>query len=251
MGTQVTPNPTEPKNSSSVAESLCAESVHSTLMKIFRPKSSEKPTSSFNPSGIAGKISHGQKKSLKLSRNQPGSVATPKVKDIKPVTVTFLYPDVYNLPKEKDKKKLRDEGRMSFCSFSKEDSADIVNQKISEAIPCLKDKKITFLQVTKNGDLFKVTNTDVDGNAVLSLIGTGGLYVTTIPANVKKVSSVQPLPCVLEKPKLAEHVHNSTPVVEVLVHPRQCGPPHLLVANKQQRFPSQGQFVAHDTIHEY
>ena len=67
--------------------------------------------------------------------------------------------------------------------------------------------------------------------------------MTTIPANVKKVSSVQPLPCVPEKPKPAEHVHNSIPVVEVLVHPRQCGPPHLLVANKQQRFLSQGRSV--------
>ena len=61
----------ETPSTSSIAESLSDASVHSTLMKIFKTKSSTSASQEapkFNPSAIPGKLVHSQKKSLKLSR---------------------------------------------------------------------------------------------------------------------------------------------------------------------------------------
>ena len=50
------------------------------------------------------------------------------------------------------------------------------------------------MQVTKTGDLFGVDSGNlIDGEHVLSLTGTGGLYITT-PESGTKEGSVQPLP---------------------------------------------------------
>ena len=131
--------------SSDVASTLSDTSVHSTLMKLFKPKMD---TTNFNPSSIANKVHHGHKKSLKLARKQD----PPKTRGLKPITVVLLSPETYTVPK--DKKKLREESRMCCCSFSTDDSVIVVNEKIISAFPHLKDD-IIYLQTTKSGDLFK------------------------------------------------------------------------------------------------
>ena len=59
----VSPGDNKPK-ASDIASTLSDKSVHSTLMKLFKPKMD---TTGFNPPAIASKVSHGQKKSLKLA----------------------------------------------------------------------------------------------------------------------------------------------------------------------------------------
>ena len=98
-------------NTSNIASSLCDKtSVHSSLMKLFKPVSE-----GFNPSSVASSISHGHKRSLKLSRargkESTDTVKTTQRKETKPITVILLSDNVYVVPK--DKKKLREEQRMN------------------------------------------------------------------------------------------------------------------------------------------
>ena len=89
----VSPGDSKPK-ASDIASTLSDKSVHSTLMKLFKPKMD---TTGFNPSAIASKISQGQKKSLKLARKRD----TPQTKGLKPITVVLLSPETYTVPKDK------------------------------------------------------------------------------------------------------------------------------------------------------
>ena len=50
---------------SDIASTLSDKSVHSTLMRLFKPKMD---TTGFNPSAVASKTSHVQNKLLKLGR---------------------------------------------------------------------------------------------------------------------------------------------------------------------------------------
>ena len=132
-------------------------------MKLFKPVSE-----GFNPSSVAGSISHGYKKSLKLSRakGSTDTVKTTQMKETKPVTVILLSNNVFVVPK--DKKKLREEQRMNCCDCSIDDTAIEVKNKIVTAFLILADKDITFLQATNSGDLFKV-KAQVTGKSIFNL----------------------------------------------------------------------------------
>ena len=70
---------------------------------------------------------------------------------------------------------------MCCCSFSQDDSVNMVNEKIVNAFPRLKGD-IIYLQTTKSGDLFKADADECDGETVLNLAGSGCLYITTTQA---------------------------------------------------------------------
>ena len=142
----------ETGETAAVAESLSDTlSIHSTLMKIFCPKSVEtapksvETASRFNPSFVSQQLKTVKKNTRKTSAVTPKSKVSPvglSGKSDKPVTVTLINSDdVYTLPKEKEKKQLRKERKMGFCTFSESDSSDEVQKKIREAIPCCKAKK--------------------------------------------------------------------------------------------------------------
>lgn len=135
-----------------MAESLShSSSIHSTLMKIFRPKPNDAAESStnFNPSFTSHQVQ--QKKLIKRSARKPCTITPPAVKSTKvsqcalptshkldkPVTITLVSPNTYTLPKVKEKKQLRKECKMGCCTFSESDSSEQVKKKIYEAFPLL------------------------------------------------------------------------------------------------------------------
>ena len=61
----------------------------------------------------------------------------------------------------------------------------------------LKDNDV-FLQATKNGDLFKVDKDLMDGADILSLAGTGGVYIAASSSATKEASVqlVEPFPMI-------------------------------------------------------
>lgn len=88
------------------------------------------------------------------------------------------------MPKEKEKKQLRDKGHVNCCYLSKEDTIDEVRLKLVKAFPVLKNEMVAFMQATRS-DLFicekDVINTGAD---VLSLTASSGLYITTLAAQL-------------------------------------------------------------------
>ena len=215
----------EKPSCSAVAESLSHGATHSKLMEVFRRSApttglsqthitgSTSQTSTFSPSALPSKVLHGQKKSLKLARKSTSVI----VRECKPITVTLLPSNTYSVPKEKEKKQLRDKGHVNCCYLSKEDTIDEVRLKLVKAFPALKNEMVAFMQATRSGDLFicekDVINTGAD---VLGLTASSGLYITTLAAQ--------------QSTREAASTQLSSSVVQVIVRPRQGHTPRLVVS---------------------
>ncbi len=91
----------------------------------------------------------------------------------------------------RDKNKLRSEKKLSYCSFTPEDTEDAVKNKIQSAFP--KIAKLVFLQATGDVISCSLENKDFDfsanGETVLMIVGAGSMYVTIRQQAITKSSS--------------------------------------------------------------
>ena len=177
------------------------ESVHSTLMKLFRPGTD------FNPSSVPAKASKGHNKSLKLARK--GSNTTKA--DIKTITVINVSSNSLSIPTNKEKLKLRSERKMSFIDLSPDNQHEDIVRNIRKAFSKDDSEMIVFLQATQSGDLFESKMDSFDGESVLKLVKGGCLYFQfrSSVSPVQKSGTVDPG---ATKPK------NSGPI-QVIVRP--------------------------------
>ena len=208
---------------SSVANSLSHTEIHKNLMEIFRQKSPLSTAAPFDPSAVPTKAVHGQKKSLKLARSSSGKGQM----TLKSITVTLLPPHTYTVPKEREKRRLRDEGRVTCCVISKEEKVETLVLKLRNSFSqLLKGEQFVFLRTTKSGDLFPVDEEMVDVDAVLNLAGSSGLFISTLtPATVS--TPTQQVKSQLTPNSLPE---SSCTPVQVLVQPCKGSMPKLIVA---------------------
>lgn len=202
---------------SSIASKLCNESsIHSTLSKLFKPSKQGKTKGK----GKLGSTIVMKKDDGKAKKSEKEVVATThapaKPAKIKTVTIVLLSPDCCtSIPK--DRKKLRTEKRLNFCTFSSDDSVSEVNTKIKAAFPpeLMDGQSLVYLKATQTGDLFDIasgkSNADQfmgDGKTILDLAGCGSLYMTTQPI-VKRRMSTDPVTVIVQP------IINQQPVVRV------------------------------------
>ena len=152
-------------------------SVHTTLMKLFRPKSN--PTE-FNPSATPATAT---RKSLKLPRKLKSQADTTKQKATKTVSIVSVAPGTISIPK--DKMKLRNEGRLKFIDLSNNDAPEEVSINIHKVFS-MSSEKLLYLQATQSGDLFEASAQVYNGEAVLKLVKNGCLYVRFVPLVTKQ-----------------------------------------------------------------
>ena len=104
---------------------------------------------------------------------------------LKSITVTLLPPHIYTVPKEREKRRLRDEGHVTCCVISKEEKVETLVLKLRNSFSqLLKGEQFVFLRTTKSG-VFPVDEEMADVDAVLNLAGSSGLFISTLtPATV-------------------------------------------------------------------
>lgn len=104
----------------------------------------------------------------------------------KQVTVVLMKDIPSSIPKGAAREQLKKKGQVKDIAFQRHLDEDEVKELLSENFEALKDAEVQYLQSHKNNSLSIAKVQNLDGIGVISLAGSGSLYLRLSPKNESK-----------------------------------------------------------------